>query len=326
MRRRQFVLLVGAAVATTPRPARGQPGSGRVARIGILHTRDPYTSPGFAAFRVALRELGYVEGDSLVFETRWAAPAIERLPAVAVELVRLRPQVIVTGDPTTTAAALAATKEIPIVMAVSTDPVAAGFVATLARPGGNVTGLSILAPELSGKRLEILREAVPRLSRVAVLWNARAPHHRQLLRETEDAGRTLGVTIIPIDTAGRSIEAAFNASVQAGAGAVLAVQAAEYSATRQDIAALGLKYRLPTMTAEDGFAEAGGLLQYGASTSDLWRRAAGYVDRILRGARPADLPVEQPTKVEFIVNLKTAQALSLTLPPSLRLRADKVIE
>jgi len=329
MRFRTFGLIATIAVGifASPLAADAQEDkAGKVPRIGILHVGPPTT--GLQALRQGLRDLGYIEGQNIVLEYRWPQEHWERLPALAAELVQLKVDVIVTGDPTTTAIAKRETRGTPIVMAVSTDPVAAGFVASLARPGGNITGFSILAPELSGKRLELLKEALARrLSRVALLWSPRAVHHPQLVHETEQAAQRLGVEVLRVPASGaEDIDKAFQAAVKGRAGGMLALQSAEFSRIGAQIAELGLKYRLPTMTAEDGFAEVGGLMKYGASTLELWRRAATYVDKILKGAKPADLPVEQPTKFELVINLKTAKALGLTVPPSLLLRADKVIQ
>ncbi len=326
MDRRAFITAMTGTLLAAPLAAGAQP-AGKVYRIGVLALAPPDASIGFPALREGLRDLGYMEGKNIIFEYRWPEDKRERLPAVAADLVQLKVDVIVTADPTTTLAAKQATGEIPIVMAVSSDPVADGLVASLARPGGNVTGLSIVGPEFSGKRLELLKEMLPRVSRIALLWSPRLPHHRALLQATEEAARRLGVALQRVEASGRDdIERAFQAAVKGHAGALLALPAVEFFGIRARIAELGLKHRLPTMTHEPGFAKEGGLVQYGPSVSENWRRAAGYVDKILKGAKPGDLPVEQPTKFELVINLKTAKALGLTIPQSLLLRADQVIE
>ena len=322
--RRAFLGSLGLLAA--PRAAEAQP-AGKVARVGVLHVAAPEGSIGFAALRDGLRNLGYVEGKNIVFEYRWPQGKREHLPAVAVELAKHSVDVIVTADSNTTRAAKHATGTIPIVMAVSQDPVAEGLVASLAHPGGNVTGLSSLGPEFSGKRLELLKEVVPRVNQVVLLWNPKLPQHAPLLRATEVAARPLGVKLLRIEASGlEDIERAFQAAVAGRAGALLALPAADFFLIRAQIAALGLKHRLPTLSYEAGFAKAGGLVQYGANAVESWRHAATYVDKILRGAKPADLPVQQPTKFELVINLKTAKALGLTIPPSLLARADQVIE
>ena len=300
----------------------------RVYRIGILHSWPLQNMPAFAAFRERLRDLGYVEGQNCVFEYRFLTDRPDRLPSLAAELIRSRVDIIVAGDPATTAAAKGATSDIPIVAAVlALDPVAAGFVASLARPGGNVTGLSFFAPEMSGKRLALLKETLPGLSRVAVLWTPSATQHPALLRETDEAGRRLGIALLRVAVNGaEDIDRAFQSAAGGRVGAMTVLQAAEFSRIKGRIAELGLKHRVPTISGEDGFAELGGLIKYGPSVIENWRRAANYVDRILRGAKPGDLPVEQPTKFELVINLKTAKLLGLTIPPSLLLRADQVIE
>jgi putative ABC transport system substrate-binding protein len=296
-------------------------------RIAILHPVTLTHSRAVTEFRRALSESGYVEGQNTVLEIHTADGKSERLPELAADIVRRRPDVIVAGDPTSTQVLKRATDDIPIVMAVSTDPVAAGVVASLARPGGNVTGLSILAPELSGKRLEILKETVRDLSRVALLSSSTAVHHPQLLRETQEAAQRLGIAIVHVEVSGRDgLEDAFRRAIRARVGAVLTLQATEFAVLGEQIAQLALKYQLPTMTAEDRFVEQGGLIRYGASPTELWQRAAGYVDRILKGAKAADLPVEQPSNFRLDINLKTAKALGLTIPQSVLVRADRVIQ
>jgi len=278
------------------------------------------------AFRQGLHELGYIEGNNIVIEWRVAEGKRDRVPALAAELVRLKVDVIVTGSATDTRAAKAATATIPIVMTNDGDPVGNGFVASLARPGGNITGLSTLSPELSGKRLELLKEIVPKLSRVAVFGTSTSASNAQELREVELAAGALGVKLQYLDVLGpKDIETAFRAASKERAGAVLLVASPVFLPQRTQIAELAVKNHLPAIFPQSEFVEAGGLMYYGANTADLFRSAATYVDKILKGRMPADLPVEQPKKLEFIINLKAAQQIGLTIPPNMLARADKVI-
>jgi len=319
MDRRTFLCGLTLGILDAPPATEAQPAA-KVYRIGVLNLASRDASIGFPALREGLRELGYAEDANIIFEYRWPEGQAGRLPALAAELVQLKLDVIVTGDPTTAIAAKQATGEIPIVFAVSPEPVAEGLVASLARPGGNVTGLAIFGTEFSGKRLELLKEMLPRVSRIALLWNPRLP-------ATEEAARRISVTLQRVEASGpNDIDKAFQAAVNGRAGAVLALPAAEFSNIRARIAALGLKHRIPTMTPEPGFAKEGGLVQYGPSVVENWRHAATYVDKILKGAKPADLPVEQPTKFELVINMKTAKALGVKIPQSVLLRADQVIE
>jgi putative tryptophan/tyrosine transport system substrate-binding protein len=323
MRRREFIVLLGCAAF--PRSANAQSNE-KVRRIGILHVSPPEASPGYQAFRERLRELGYVEGQNVRLEYRWAPADSERLHSLAAELTAASIEVLVTGGRASTDVAKDTTKDIPIVAAVLTlDPVATGLVASLAHPGGNLTGISLFGAEMSSKRVELLREIVPHLSRVAVLWYAHDAYHPMLLNETQQAARRFNITVVPVEVSS-GIEAALQTVLKEGASAMIALQSAEFARFREEIALLGLKHRLPIMTGEDGFAQLGGLIKYGPSTWENWRLAARYVDRILKGSKPADLPVEQPTKFELIVNLRTAKALGLTIPESILLRADEVIE
>jgi len=299
----------------------------KVPRIGYL---APASLSALAArteaFRQGLRELGYVEGKNIVIEWRSAEGKIDRLPALAAELVRLKVDVIVTTGPTATHPAKEASSSIPIVMAQDIDPVGTGFVASLARPGGNITGLSSLAPEISGKQLELLKETVPKLSRVAVLWASSNPANAQMLREMERAAATFGVKIQSLDVLGRKdFQTAFGAASKERAEAVLVLQNGVAAAHRTEIAELAVKSRLPAIFPRLEFVEDGGLMSYGASFTHMDRRAATYVDKILKGAKPADLPVEQPTKFEFVINLKTAKQIGLTIPANVLARADRVI-
>jgi putative ABC transport system substrate-binding protein len=279
------------------------------------------------AFRQGLRDLGYVEGKNIIIEWRYAEAKPERLPALAAELVRLKVDVIVTGGEAATRPAKEATSTIPIVMAQDADPVGTGFVVSLAQPGGNITGLSRLAPELNGKRLELLKEIIPKLSRVAVFETSTDPGYAQTFKEIELASVALGLRIQHIDVLGaKDIEPAFRAASKGRAEAMLMlISGPVASFRREEIPQLAIKNRLPTMFTRSEYVEAGGLMNYGVSVNDLDRRAAVYVDKILKGRKPADLPVEQPTKFEFVINLKTAKQIGLTIPPNVLARADKVI-
>jgi ABC-type uncharacterized transport system substrate-binding protein len=298
-----------------------------IPRIGFLITSSPSViAPRMDAFRQGLRALGYVEGKNIVIERRHAEGKLDRLPALAAELVRLNVDVIVTSGPTATRPAKEATFTIPIVMTFDDDPVGSGFVASLARPGGNITGLSTLAPEISGKQLELLKEIVPRLSRVAVIGTSTRQGTAQSLKEMELAAGASAMKVQYLDIQNpQDIETAFRAAGKERADALLVLQSPVFNAQRAQIADLALKSRLPATYPRREFVEDGGLMSYGASISDLDRRAAVYVDKILKGAKPADLPVEQPTKFEFIINLKTAKQIGLTIPPNVLARADKVI-
>jgi putative ABC transport system substrate-binding protein len=296
-------------------------------RIGFLGGTFPsINSARIEAFRQGLRELGYVEEKNILIEYRYAEGKLDHLPALAAELVRLKVDVIVTAGPVPTRSAKEATVTIPIVMTQDIDPVGAGFVVSLARPGGNVTGLSNLTPEISGKRLELLKEILPRLSHVAVLGTSTIPGTTQALKETELAAGAFGVQVQFLDVLGlEDIENSFQAVNKGRADAVLALQSGILNSQRRQIADLAIKSRLPAIYAAREFVDNGGLMSYGTNINDLYRRAATYVYKILKGAKPAGLPVEQPTKFEFIVNLKTAKQIGLTIPPNVLARADKVI-
>jgi putative ABC transport system substrate-binding protein len=299
-------------------------------RIGFLSAVPlSVMSARTEAFRQGLRELGYVEGKTILIEWRSAEGQLDRLPSLAAELVRLKVDVIVTAGPLSTRPVKAATVTTPIVITNDDDPVANGFVASLARPGGNITGLSTLSPEMYGKQLELLKEIVPRLSRVAVLGDSTEPGHAQALRETEGAARALRVQLQYLDVHGANdIETAFRAARTGRADAVLTLTSAVLSTHRKQVVDLARKSRLPVMyfSTSPGFAAGGGLMSYGASRTDMARRAATFVDKILKGTKPADLPIEQPTKFEFIINLKAAKQIGLTIPPSVLARADEVIQ
>jgi putative ABC transport system substrate-binding protein len=273
-----------------------------------------------------LRQLGYVEGKNTVIEWRYAEGKLDRLPALAAELVRLKVNVIVTGAPAATRAAKAATSTIPIVMTNDPDPVADGFVASLARPGGNITGLSTFAPELGGTRLKILREVVPKLSRVIVLGTSTNPGYAQVISEIELAAKAFGVTLQYLDVLdSKDVETAFRAASKGRVDGVLTLNSPILASQRTQIVEFAVKNRLPAIYHSSEYVEAGGLMFYGVNLVDLNRRAATYVDKILSGAKPADLPVEQPIKFEFVANLKAAKQIGLTIPPSVLARADKVI-
>jgi putative ABC transport system substrate-binding protein len=324
MRRRDFMKVVGGSIIAWPLSARAQQPD-RVRRVGVLHMIPEQASLPFTAFRKKFGELGYVEGQNIAFEYRWSDQA-QRLRALAAELTGLKVDVILTADTTATFVAKQATNDIPIVAAsFAEDPVAAGLVDSLRRPGGNITGISILAPEMSGKRLELLREIVPGLTRVAVLWSREAPYHAALLRETDGAARDLGVVAVPVEGSG-DIEGAFQRIIKEHADAVDVLQSVQFFRIGTEIAELGLKYRLPIIAGEDGFVQHGGLIKYGPSVFDNFRQAAVYVDKILKGEKPANLPMSQPSKFELLINLKTAKVLGLTVPPLLLARADEVIE
>ncbi len=303
--------------------------STKIPRIGYLNAVSPSSvSDRIEAFRQGLRELGYVEGKNIVIVSRYADGNLERLPALAAELASLKVDVIVSSGPVPTRFTKKATATIPIVMAQDSDPVGNGFVATLARPGGNITGLSTLAPELSGKRLELLKEIVPRLSRVAVFGTSTQPGNAQALKEVELAARAFGINLQYVDVLDpKDIETAFRAAGKGRADAVLMmVPSGVVNSLRKEIAELAVKSRLPATYQQSEYVEAGGLMSYGVSIDDLNRRAATYVDKILKGRKPADLPVEQPTKFELVINLKAAKQIGLTIPPTVLARADRVIK
>jgi putative ABC transport system substrate-binding protein len=301
----------------------------RIPRIGYLTAaRLTAIASRTEAFRQGLRDLGYSEGKNLFIEWRAGDGNFDRLPALAAELVRLNVDIIVTGGEAATRAAKEVTRSIPIVMTQDDDPVGNGVVSSLARPGGNITGLSTLAPERGGKRLELLKEAVPGLSRVAVFSTSTEPSDARELKEIELAAKVFGIKLQYLDVLSfKNLEVAFRGAVKERAGAILMnVPGPIISPHRKEIAELAIRSRLPVIDSTRGSVEAGGLMSYGVSVDDLARRAATYVDKILKGAKPADLPVEQPTKFEFVINLKTAKQIGLTIPPNVLARADKVIK
>ena len=302
--------------------------STKIPRVGFLSAASSSSDMAvrIEAFRQGLRVLGYVEGKNIVIEYRYAAGKLDRLPDLAAELVRLNVNVIVTAGGEATPAAKKATSTIPIVMGFDLDPVGNGFVTSLARPGGNITGLSTLGLEISGKLIELLKEIVPSLSQVAVLGTSTQPGNAHLLRETELAARAFGVKVQFLDIlAAKDIETAFRAAGKGHADGVLVLQSPVINSQRTQVADLAVKSRLPGIFPQSQYANAGGLMYYGVNTVDLFRRAPTFVDKILKGAKPADLPVEQPTKFELVINLKTARQIGLTIPPNVLARADKVI-
>jgi putative ABC transport system substrate-binding protein len=333
MRRRTIglgvILVLG--ILSTPLSAKAQQPA-KIPRIGVLSVLPAPTPsappPTLEAFRQGLRELGYVEGQNIAIEYRYAEGKFERLPDLAAELVRLKVDVIVTHTDPAIRAAKQATSQIPIVMAVVGDPVVTGLAASLARPGGNITGLSFLAPELAGKRLELLKETVPRLSRVAVLWNSPSVAMRHTFREAQVAAGALGLAFISLEVQGNpeDFERVFSTTPRERPDGLFVTLDPFTRLHRKRIVELAAKHQLPAIYEQREFVDAGGLMSYGPSVPDMWRRAATYVDKILKGAKPADLPVEQPTRFELVINLKTAKALGLTIPQSVILRADQAIQ
>jgi putative tryptophan/tyrosine transport system substrate-binding protein len=330
MNRRSFVGTLGFGLLASPFAVEAQQAA-KIARIGVL-TLNPAANPHLReAFLQGLRDLGYVEGRNLVIEYRSAEGKPERLPALAAELVALKVDVIVTGGgPPAALAAKQATRTLPIVFAAAPDPVTDGLVTSLARPGGNVTGLSNLAPELVGKCLEHLKQAVPGVSRVAVLWHPGAVPERtvkDMLKEAEVAARALGVRLQFVEARGPAdFDRAFSDMTRARAGALTVLPSNMFLREHRRLVDQAVKNRLPAVYPWREYVDAGGLMSYGPNLADLFRRAATYVDKILKGAKPGDLPVEQPTKFELVINLKTAKALGLTIPQSVLARADEVIQ
>jgi len=317
------LLLLAAPLAIEAQPA------GKMYRVGILgeQASDPSEARLWQTFRLGLRELGWIEGKNILIEDRWAEGKYARIPKLAADLVRLRVDLIVTRGSTYVQGVKRATSSIPIVFLMHADPVGTGHVASLARPGGNTTGLTIIMTETNIKALGLLKEAVPGLSRVAVLWNPDTPSHTPGLKALEDSARTLRVQLqAVVARTGADLEDAFSAMARAQAQAVLVLGLGVYMAERQRLAELATKYRLATMFSWRDHAEAGGLMSYAPDQNDLFRRGAVYADKILRGAKPSELPVEQASRFELIINMKTARALGLKIPPSLLLQADQVID
>jgi putative ABC transport system substrate-binding protein len=324
MRRREFITLLGSTTLVWPLAAQGQQGGkkyviGRFGAGSASILSDLITE--------ALRELGWVEGENVVFERRYADNRLERLPEMAADLVRLKVDVIMAGGTLAPLAAKRATSTIPIVMTDSGDPLGSGLIASLAHPGGNVTGMSLMAPDLGGKRLELLKELLPRLARVAVLWNAANPYSAIVFKETQAAARTLGIEVQSLEVRGPDdLDGAFEAVRKQRPDAMITVEDPLTFTYRKRIADFATGQQLPSLSGLREFVAVGGLTSYGANLADLYRRAAGYVDKILKGAKPAGLPVQQPTKFDLVINLKTAKAIGITIPPSLLARADEVIE
>ena len=325
MNRRTFIGSIAGGLLAAPLATRAQQPS-KVPVIGYLIERSGPTAFD-DAFRLGLRELGYSEGRNVVIEYRWAGGKTERLPALAAELVGLKVDVILTSGTPAGLAAKNATSTIPIVMASGGDFVSDGLVASYSRPGGNVTGVSVFARELSGKRLEILKEAIPGMTRVAAAFNKLNPGTRSLFKEAEAAATKLGLTALPLDIQfPDGVEPAFAEAVRLRADGVVIISDGATIVHRAELGSAALKHRLPTIFANKAYLEGGGLMSYGPDIIAVWRRAATYVDRILKGAKPADMPIEQPAKFELVINLKTAKALGLPISPELLQRADEVIQ
>jgi ABC-type uncharacterized transport system substrate-binding protein len=322
-----FVFLLATVLLTAAPHAEAQQPK-KVPHVGVLAGGSASSDKArIDALRQGLRELGYMEGKNLVIEYEYADGKTNRLTELAARLVHLKVEVIVTAGPSATRVAKQTTTTIPIVMAQDSDPIASGLVASLARPGGNITGLSRLSPELSGKQLELLKETVPTLSQLAVFENSTQPGNRQSLNEVELAAGALGVQLQTVNISGpKDIQTAFLAASKRRANGLLVLSSPVLFAQRTEVVELAAKNRLPAIYFALEFAEDGGLMSYGPSITDLFRRAATYVDKILKGAKPAELPVEQPTKFELIMNLKAAKKIGLTIPPNVLARADKVIK
>jgi putative ABC transport system substrate-binding protein len=327
MRRRDFIALVAGSAMVGPVVGHAQHAQ-KIPRIGVLLPGTPESfAPRTKAFLDGLRELGYVEGKTIEIDWKWGQDRVETLSGLAAELARSNADVIVTGGTAAAQALKAATSTIPIVMAIIGDPVAAGLVTNLARPAGNLTGFSIVAPELGGKRLEMLKEMVPGLSAVAVLLNNKNPQSQIEFKEMASAAEALRLQLYPAEISAEvRLEDAFAGIDKAAVQALVVLTDPILFSQRKRAVDLANENRLPAMYFFQGFAEEGGLMSYGPSDADLFRRSAGYVDRILKGAKPGDLPIEQPTKFELFINLKAARMLGIAIPESFLLRADKVIE
>ena len=326
VRRRTILRLSGLALLGTPSLAAAQQAA-KVHRIGFLWDTPQVWPHALDAFRQGLRDLGWIEGQNIVIEYRWAEGRFDRLPGLVEDLVRLKVDLIVAPTSIYTGAARRVTSTIPLVFVSHADPVNTGHVVSLARPGGNATGLTIIMSETMAKSVELLKEALPGLNRVAVIWDPGTPSHPPALKAVETAGRTLGLRLQPLGV--RSVaefDEAFSSAARERAGAVLVLSTPLFMGGTKQLAELGLARKLPTMFGPREHVEAGGLMSYSPDRADLYRRAAGYVDKILKGANPADLPVQQATQFELVVNLKTAKALGLTLPPAVLARASQIIE
>jgi len=325
--RRKLLVALGGSALLAPFGSFAQQAKKPVV-VGYLRFADqPSSQPYIAAFRQGLQELGYIEGRNLALELRFAEGKAERLVVLAEELVKLRVDVLLTSDTPSARAAQRATRVIPIVMGTATDPVGAGLVASLAHPGGNVTGLSNMSNDISPKRLDLLIALVPRLSRVAVLVNPANPATRLELKSLEEANKRTGLKLLALEAkTPDQIERAFGVMVKQRAQGVVMPIDSFFSQQRHQTAELALKHRIPCVGGSQASADAGCLLVYGPNIEENYRRAASYVDKIIKGAKPADLPIEQPTKIELVVNMKTARALGITIPQSILVRADRVIE
>jgi putative ABC transport system substrate-binding protein len=330
MRRREFIALLSGVAVSRPRVGRGQQVISTSRRVGILIPESVPTAEALGllnAFRQGLKESGWVEGQNVAFEYRSADNKEDALPKIAAEMVQLRLDVILAESTPAIRAAKDATKSIPIVMAVSNDPVASGFIASLSRPGGNITGLSLQSSELAGKRLQLLAEIVPRLARLAVLSNPTNPSHALLVQQMQAAARSFGIGLHVVEaSAPEKLDNAFGTVAAGHPDALVVLPDGMFFGQHRRIVVLTTASHLPALFPEKEVVKAGGLMSYGPSVPASFRRAATYVDKILRGANPADLPVEQPTKFEFVINLKTAKALGLTISQSLLVTADEVIE
>ena len=317
-----ILLLLAATLSVEAQP------SGSVRRIGFLSGSSPEAARGFVEeFRRGLREHGYVEGQNIHVEYRWAEGKLDRLPGIIAELIRLRVELILAVASPAARAAHQATQTIPIVMVAVGNPVELGLAASLARPGGNITGFTSYGPDLTAKQLELLREAVPDMKRLAVLWTPANPLHPGTVRDLEELGRSRGIQIQPLKVVSPDdIEGAFRSAATGRAGAVWVVGDSMFIVHRARLAALAIDARLPTSFFWRGFVEAGGLMSYAPDFNRLYRQAATHVDKILKGAKPAEIPIEEPTKFELVINLRTAKALGLAIAPSLLLRADHIIE
>jgi putative tryptophan/tyrosine transport system substrate-binding protein len=328
-KRKIFCIALCAMLLALSYPAKAQQPK-KVPRIGYVSGTGDANNPGpnIESFRQGLRDLSYVEGKNIVVEYRYAEGKNERLPGFVAELVKLKVDVVVVIALPAIRAAKKATQTIPIVMVTNTDPVAAGLVDSLARPGGNVTGLTLLTRDLSGKRLELLNEMVPGISRVGILWVTPSVTGDSGFKEYEATGRALKIQLQSLQVQGSNpdLEGAFQAAAKGRASALITIRNPALTRHTKRIVDLAIKNRLPSMFESTDYVEAGGLVSYSANFTEVFRRAAVYVDKILKGVKPADLPVEQPTKFEFVINLKTAKALNLTIPQSVLFRADKVIK
>lgn len=323
MQRRRVLLGIAGLWLVAPLGSRGQ--SGKVRRVGLLDAGERHA--WWAAFRKQMNELGYIEGKNIAFEARFAHGRLKELPALVQDLLRLQVDAIVTASTEAAIAASRATEKVPIITATGADHVSHGLAVTLAKPGGNVTGLTSISPELTGKRVELLREIHPKLARLAILWQSDNAGSMTSMRDLQGLTTTSGMSLQNVGVRrADEIPAAFAAASEKGAEALYVTMGPLTYGERRTIGALALKHRLPTMHTTAEMVEAGGLVGYGTDYPDLFRRAAVYVDRILKGAKPGDLPIEQPSKFDLVINLRTAKALGITIPPALLLRASRVID